>query len=109
ETMRVLLADDDPRIRNLLARLLRKWGYEVVLAEDGLDAWRLLQRQDAPRIALLDLDMPGLSGFEVCRLLRAAPNGEERDVVMLTGRQQRSDVVDALEAGFDELLTKPFQ
>ena len=106
--MRVLAADDDQAVLKVLGRCLRRWGYEVMTACDGTEAWRALESEDAPRLAVLDWDMPGLSGLEVCRRLRTMPHGEDVYVVMLTGRQAQTDLVEALEAGADEFLSKPF-
>ncbi|MBX3226471.1 MAG: response regulator [Labilithrix sp.] len=106
--MRVLAADDDQGIRNVLERCLKSWGYEVTTAEDGAAAWRVLKRWDSPRVVIIDWDMPGLKGIEVVRLLRAAEHGEEVYILMLTGRMDKEDLVEALEAGADDFLTKPF-
>jgi len=106
--MRVLAADDDPQILTTLIRCLKSWGYDVVSAHDGIEAWRLLKRDDAPRIIILDWDMPGISGLEVCRLLRTTAHGEDVYVLMLTGRQEKGDLIEALEAGADDFLSKPF-
>ncbi|MBX3200282.1 MAG: response regulator [Labilithrix sp.] len=106
--MRVLAADDDQGILNVLERCLKSWGYEVTVAHDGVEAWRVLKSEDAPRIVVMDWDMPGLAGLEVCRLLRTTPHGEEVYVVMLTGRQEKADLIEALEAGADDFLSKPF-
>jgi CheY-like chemotaxis protein/tRNA A-37 threonylcarbamoyl transferase component Bud32 len=106
--MRVLAADDDPALRSVLARALRGWGYEAVAVADGIEAWAILKRPDAPPIAVLDWDMPGLSGLEVCRLLRTTPHGHGVYVLMLTGRQEKDDLISALEAGADDFLSKPY-
>ncbi len=106
--MRVLAADDDQGILSVLERCLRGWGYEVTTARDGIEAWRVLRNEDAPRIVVLDWDMPGLAGLEVCRLLRTTPHGEDVYVLMLTGRQEKADLIEALEAGADDFLSKPF-
>ncbi len=106
--MRVLAADDEPGMLKALDRHLRGWGYEVELAKDGAEAWRVLKRADAPRVVILDWDMPGLSGLEVCRLLRSTPHGSDIYVLMLTGRQQKTDLIEALESGADDFLSKPF-
>jgi serine/threonine protein kinase len=106
--MRVLVADDEEGLRRSLERWLETWGYEVVTARDGAEAWRLLKRDDAPRVAILDWSMPGLSGLEVCRLLRATPHGGDVYVLMLTAKQQKDDVIEALESGADDFLSKPF-
>ena len=106
--MRVLAAEDDPALRSVLARSLRGWGYEAVAVADGTEAWAILKHADAPTIAVLDWDMPGLTGLEVCRLLRTTPHGRAVYVVMLTGRHDKEDLVSALEAGADDFLSKPF-
>jgi PAS domain S-box-containing protein len=107
--MKLLLAEDDAVFRKLLVSFLRKCGYDVVIAEDGLEAWRELQGADAPRIAVLDWMMPGLDGVEICRRLRAIP---DRDcytyVLLLTSRSSRADLLTGLGAGADGYLTKPF-
>lgn len=106
--MRVLIVDDEHYIRDLLGRCLRSWGYEAVPVEDGDAAWAILKHEDAPRILIIDWDMPGLSGPEVVRLLRNTEHGEHVYIVMLTGRAKKSDLVEALEAGVDDFLMKPF-
>lgn len=107
--MRVLLADDEEGLRRSLDRWLKSWGYDVELARDGVEAWSALKRVDvAPDIVILDWNMPRLDGVEVCRLLRSTPHGGDVYVIMLTAKQQKDDVVAALESGADDFLTKPF-
>lgn len=106
--MWILAADDDPAVRTSLQRLLERWGYDVRLASDGLEAWQILKRDDAPSIIILDWDMPGMKGIEVCRMLRQLPKGRNAYVLVLTGRQHKDDLVAALESGADEFLSKPF-
>lgn len=91
-----------------LDRCLRSWGYETVIALDGMQAWSILKHDDAPLLAILDWDMPGLSGVEVCRMLRSTPHGAGVYVLMLTARQEKNDLVAALESGADDFLSKPF-
>jgi len=105
--MRVLAADDDASVRRVLDRTLKAWGYDVELATSGAEAWRILKR-DAPPIVVLDWDMPGMSGIEVCRLLRSTAHGPQTYVLILTGKQQKEDLIEALEAGADDFLSKPF-
>src|ERR1700751_5791777 len=109
--MRILIADDSIVSRHLLDATLRRWGYEVVIACDGSEAWRLLQAEDAPKIAILDWMMPGLTGPEVCRKVRA--NAKEKDIytyiLLLTSKSQREDLIEGMEAGADDYLTKPFE
>jgi len=106
--MRALAADDDVGVARLLGHCLTRWGYEPILARDGHEAWLALKQEDAPRIAILDWDMPGLTGLEVCRLLRATAHGKRIYVLMLTARQHKNDLIEALEAGADDFLSKPF-
>ena len=104
---RVLIADDDPSVLLLLTTLLEKWGYEVIAAPDGAQAWAALQADDAPRLAILDWLMPGLDGLEVCRRARGLRPSEPPYLILLTGRGAREDLVAGLEGGADEYLIKP--
>jgi CheY-like chemotaxis protein len=106
--MKVLLVDDDPDLVRALTRWLRMWGYEPVPAMTGLEAMRALESEAAPRVIILDWDMPPPNGVEICRMLRARPDGASRYVLMLTARQHKNDLVEALESGADDFLTKPF-
>ena len=108
--MRILIADDSIVSRHLLDATLRKWGYEVVVACDGNEAWEKLQADDAPKIAILDWMMPGMTGPEVCRRVRAAEKEKEiyTYIVLLTSKSQREDLIEGMESGADDYLTKPF-
>jgi DNA-binding response OmpR family regulator len=106
--VRVLLAEDSGVIRILLKQMLQKWGYEIVFAEDGEQAWRVLERADSPRIALLDWMMPGPDGLEVCQRVRKAGREPRVYIILLTGKDQKEDVVRGLAAGADDYLRKPF-
>ena len=106
--MRVLLAEDSGVIRVLLKQVLTKWGYEIVFAEDGDAAWKVLERPDSPRIALLDWMMPGPDGLEVCQRVRKAAREPRVYLILLTGKDQQEDVVRGLAAGADDYLRKPF-
>jgi diguanylate cyclase (GGDEF)-like protein len=106
--MRVLVAEDARFARHLLQGALAAWGYEVVLAEDGEQAWSALQAPESPSIALLDWMMPGLNGVEVCRRVRQAAREPYTYIILLTGRDRQEDVVQGLAAGADDYLRKPF-
>jgi two-component system cell cycle response regulator len=106
--MRILIADDDPVSRGLLDRLLHKWGYEVVAAHDGNEAWQILQAENAPRVALLDWMMPGLDGLEICRRVRARTAQAYVYIMLLTANDKVGNIVEGLESGADDYLTKPF-
>ena len=106
--MRVLIAEDSEVTRRLLASQLERWGYTVVAVNDGAEAWRELQRPDAPRMAILDWMMPGMDGVDVCRMVRALNAEPYIYIVLLTGRDRRQDIVRGLSAGADDYITKPF-
>lgn len=105
--MRVLIADDDSVSRHLLEVLLLKWGYEVVLASDGAEAWRELQKDNAPRLALLDWMMPGTSGVELCRRIRERAREPYTYVLLVTAKGRKQDILEGLDSGADDYLTKP--
>jgi two-component system, cell cycle response regulator len=108
--MRILIADDSIVSRHLLEATLRKWGYEVVVAADGLEAWNALQGDNPPRLAILDWVMPGLTGPEVCSRVRENSKNKEdyTYIVLLSSKSQREDLIVGLESGADDYLTKPF-
>jgi two-component system, cell cycle response regulator len=107
--MKILIAEDDPVSRLLMQRTLEKFGYDVVLAEDGRAAVEILRRHDGPRLALIDWMMPKLDGLGLCREVRSAqPDGAYVYILLLTSRQDAEDVVAGLEAGADDYITKPF-
>jgi two-component system, cell cycle response regulator len=106
--MKILAAEDNPVFQAMLGSLLRKWGYEVVIARDGAEAWAILQSDDAPRLAILDWMMPGVDGPELCRRVRAAAREPYIYILLLTARTQSGDLVEGMEAGADDYLTKPF-
>ncbi|MET0792897.1 MAG: response regulator, partial [Polyangiaceae bacterium] len=106
--MRVLIAEDDFASRILLESILEKWGYEVVVANDGAAAWRILDADNAPSIAVLDWMMPELSGVELCERVRKRDQELAPYIVMLTARGEKSDVSIGLDAGADDYLVKPF-
>ncbi len=106
--MRVLIAEDDPVSRHMLEAFLTKWGYEVVVAGNGQEAWQVLQQDDAPKLAILDWMMPGMEGVQVCRRLRERADYPYVYVLMLTSRDRKQDLVEGIEAGADDYLIKPF-
>lgn len=103
----VLLIEDDPSVRDAMELVLRRHGYEVDAAASGEDALALLAGPSSRRIelAVLDLMLPGIDGFEVCRRIRAS--GATMPVIMLTARGDDSDIVFGLEAGADDYVVKP--
>lgn len=103
----VLLADDDPVSRRILESWLRKWNFQVTAVEDGLQAWHALQQDDAPSLIILDWMMPGFSGVELCRKLRARSTGRYPYILLLTSKDGKQDLIEGLDAGADDYLTKP--
>lgn len=105
---RILIAEDDPISRRMLQAFLSKWGYEVELAADGLEALARLEPAGAPQLAVLDWMMPGLEGPEVCRKVRQLADRPYTYILLLTARGQKDDLLRGLESGADDYLTKPF-
>ncbi len=106
--MKILVAEDDPVTRRMLEAYVVKWGYEAVMVADGQEAWQLLQQNNAPRLAILDWMMPGLDGTAICRAVRKLDLQPYIYLILLTARGYKQDLVEGLEAGADEYLTKPF-
>jgi two-component system cell cycle response regulator len=104
----VLIAEDDPVFRRILQSCLQSWNYQVRACENGLDAWNVLQQEHAPQMAILDWVMPGMDGIEMCRRIRTQQQDSYRYVLLLTAKDDNHDVVQGLEAGADDYLTKPF-
>ncbi len=106
--MRILIAEDDSVSRLVLMTNLVSWGHEVVTAVNGRDAWRASQEADAPRLAILDWMMPEMEGTEVCRRIRKSPATIPPYIILLTARQGAKEVVEGMQAGADDYLTKPY-
>lgn len=109
ERFTALIVDDDPVIRSMLSRLLGTWNYNVREATDGSMAWRVFGEANPPRIIILDWEMPGLDGLEVCRRIRASFGTQGFHIILLTSHDASADVVSGLEAGADDYLIKPFK
>ncbi len=105
--MRVLLAEDEGVTQRLLEAQLKRAGYEPVTVSDGQAAWEMLQSADAPQLVLLDWNMPGLDGPEICRRLRALGKNTYTYMVLVTARNAKRDVVEGLSAGADDFVSKP--
>ena len=106
--MRILIADDDAITRRLLETILSKWGYEVQIASDGDEAWAALQGEGAPKLAILDWMMPGLDGVEICRRARQRMDAPYVYMMLLTSKIRKEDIIEGMDAGADDYLTKPF-
>ena len=106
--MKVLIADDDPVSLLFLRATLEDWGYDVTTAQDGKSAFELLQQRDAPMLAILDWMMPGMDGIDVCRSLRQGRRDHYTYLIMLTARSEVEFMVEAMNAGADDFVSKPF-
>lgn len=104
----ILIADDDPVSRRMLQATLMKWGHNPTVCSDGTQAFEHLQKQEGPGVAILDWMMPGLQGVEVCRELRKQVKNEAIYVILLTGKDKTEDIIEALDAGADDYMVKPF-
>ena len=103
---KVLVLEDEDNIRSFVVLNLNRAGYDTVEATTGEEAMELLKRHPETRIALLDVNLPGIDGFEVCRRIRAT--NAKMGIIMLTARTQEMDKVTGLMTGPDDYVTKPF-
>jgi two-component system, cell cycle response regulator len=108
-TARILIAEDDPVSRRLLEAKLVEWGYEVVVARDGDEAWQALQAENAPQLAILDWMMPRRDGVAVCREVRKHKAEPYTYLILLTAQAQEGDIVTGMDAGADDYIAKPFK
>lgn len=106
--MRILVADDDPITTGVIEGLLRSAGHEVTTAGDGIEALRVLTAPDAPCLAVLDWMMPGMSGVEIIREAFKTHAADELYVIVVTSKDEKQSVVEALGSGARDFLTKPF-
>jgi phosphoserine phosphatase RsbU/P len=105
--VRALIADDDLVTATAISSSVTAWGFDVVVAHDGNAAWECLSANPPPSLAIVDWEMPGLDGPELCRRLRADPVRAHVYLLLLTARSSPTDVVEGLEAGADDYLVKP--
>jgi CheY-like chemotaxis protein len=106
--VRILVAEDEELTRALLEETLSGWGYQVAAVGDGVQAWEQLRQPEAPPLALLDWEMPGLTGLQVCRNIRAVPTLQPPYLILVTARDSPEDLVEGLRGGANDYLTKPF-
>lgn len=104
---KVLIAEDNPVVRRGLTNFLAKWGYEPIESENGNDAWEKLNADPAIRLAILDWNLPGLTGMQLCRGLRTKRARPYVYVLIFSARDSTEEQVAALENGADDYLVKP--
>jgi len=107
--MQALVVEDSAVYRKLIGDHLRSWGFGVTLAETGSEAWRILEQPDSPKLVLLDWVLPDLDGIEICQRIRqAGSSGPYVYVILLTSKEGRQNMLEAMQAGADDYLVKPF-
>ena len=106
--MKMLIADDDLTSRTMLSAVAKKYGYDPVSMDDGEAAWEILQHEDAPRLLLLDWEMPKLDGVQLCKNIREQKSDNPPYIILISGRTTTSDIVIGLDAGANDYISKPF-
>lgn len=106
--MRILLAEDDLITRRLLEAQLKNWGHDLVVCSDGQQAWEELKRETSPKLVVLDWMMPGMDGLTLSREIRKLETKPYTYIILLTAKSRKEDVIEGLEAGADDYITKPF-
>jgi diguanylate cyclase (GGDEF)-like protein len=107
--MRILLAEDSAFYHRMISNYLTQWGFDLVSAKDGKQAWKVLRNPEGPRLALLDWMLPEIEGIELCRRLRTGAEGAGYVyTVLITSKNQKHEMLEAMDAGADDFLSKPF-
>jgi len=106
--VQVLIADDDALSRRVLHDVLVDWGYQVIAAKNGNEAWNIMQQDHPPNLVILDWMMPGLDGVDICAMVRQQVKPRYTYIILLTSRNRPEDIVQGLEAGADDYIVKPF-
>ncbi len=106
--MRILIVEDDLSTQNTLSSILQKYGHDVSAVSSGEEAWTVTRQPDTPRLILLDWLMPGLSGLDLCKRIRSTDSENPFYIIMLTVKDNKEDIVEGLDTGTDDYITKPF-
>lgn len=106
--MRLLIADDDANTINLLRKYLTDWHYDVLTAVNGLEALDIIKGENPPDIVILDWLMPGIDGIEVIKRVRRTQNSNPPYIILFTVRDEKGAIIEGLDAGADDYVTKPF-
>jgi len=107
KTPRILMADDETNILNLSGETLRQQGYEVITASNGSEAWERIV-SEKPDLVILDRQMPGMTGLEVCKKIRDTAELRSTPVIFLTGQDSKAEIMEGYSEGASEYITKPF-
>ncbi len=106
--MKVLIADNDTVTHRKLQGILEESGYDVITANDGNKAWKIIEKDDFPKMIILDWMMPGIDGVSLCKKIRGLPDREYIYIIMVTSKNLSENIVEGLEAGADDYIIKPF-
>lgn len=106
--MKILIAEDEYTTRLMVQVCLENWGYSIESVEDGKKAWDIINQKNPPQIAVLDWEMPGISGIDLCRKIKSLDRSSPIHVILLTARDSKNDISQGFEAGADDYITKPF-
>ena len=106
--VKILIAEDEFTTRLMVQVCLENWGYSIDSVEDGKTAWDIMTKKNPPQIAVLDWEMPGLSGTELCRQIKRMDRRSPIYVILLTARDSENDISQGFAAGADDYITKPF-
>ncbi|WP_320039995.1 diguanylate cyclase [uncultured Desulfobacter sp.] len=105
--MKILIAEDDPIFKAILENNLKKWGYQVTSTSDGRQAWDIISKPGCPNLVISDWMMPEMDGLQLCRNMRAQAAPRYIYFILLTAKGEQQDILQGLEAGVDDYLTKP--
>lgn len=106
--MKLLIAEDNPTVQAILKNSVTQWGFQVVCTKNGVDALNILTKQDGPQLALIDWMMPEMDGLTLCKKIRQLQGHKPFYLVILTSNSQQNDIIQGLNAGADDYITKPF-
>ena len=107
--MYIIVAEDDPTLRHLLEKRLTSMEYDIDSFEDGEKAWESLQDSDIPQIAIIDWEMPNMTGIELVGKIRSNSDLRSMYIIMLTIRDKSRDVMESFQIGVDDFLSKPLE
>jgi len=105
--MKILIAEDDAVSRRLIETTLINWGYDVVVAKNGTEAWQAFNADNVPQLAIIDWMMPGMEGVQICRRVREELMPNSCYILLLTSKNGREEVAEGLDSGADDYLIKP--
>ncbi len=106
--MKILIAEDENISRRRLEKFLEDMDYEVISCKDGLEAWEVIQSENAPYLLVLDWMMPGMDGVDICRNVRKMAKEPYTFILLLTSKSEQENIITGMEAGADDYITKPF-